>query len=167
MDKERASRTAKAIRSWLWEHWVGLLAALATATSIAMFAATFLSISAYYQLKGQADVNAHNARISKSLAIGVARATHDATQQNIDARFADCTSSEKVRAALRDQVLEGERTSSLLFKLLPSLDTPEVHRLVARERARQLKAYKPRDCGKYAISSVPVKQRKFFTIPPA
>lgn len=78
---------------------------------------------------------------------------------NVQARFEDCLSSESLRAALRAEVLAGKRTNPLLFKLLPSLDTPHVHRLVRQERRQELHAFRPLNCRAFALETVPPGQR--------
>jgi hypothetical protein len=155
-----------------WRHWPRALGVLAIVTAVALLVTVTLSIVSAAQLS---DTVAANKRLglqlerqvaaSRRLAARVAVVQHDSVQQNIDARYSDCQGSEKVRAALRDQVRRSAKTDPLLFRLLPSLDTPEVRHLVRAERARQLKAYAPRDCRDYAIASVPVGQRSRYTIP--
>lgn len=93
------------------------------------------------------------------------RQGHAAIQQNVNARYDDCLNAEEVRASLRIQVEQGRRTEPVLYKLVPSLNTPEVRAIVAANRARQLKAYAPRDCKKYALASVPVGQRSLHDVP--
>lgn len=90
---------------------------------------------------------------------------HQNIQQNVKARYDDCVGGEQVRTALREQVINGARTDKLLYHLLPSLNTPIVHELVAQSRADQLKAYAPRDCSAYALAAVPPLQRHSYHAP--
>lgn len=90
---------------------------------------------------------------------------HDAIQQNVRARYDDCLNGEQVRQALRQQVQDSKRTDPLLYKLLPQLDTPEVRDLVRKRRARQLRAYAPRDCREFALAAVPPENRRLYRVP--
>lgn len=91
--------------------------------------------------------------------------SHAQAQANVSARYDDCQGGEDVRAALRAQVDEGKRTDPLFYKLLPSLNTPEVRELVRTRRERQLKAYAARDCRTYALAAVPERERASFHVP--
>jgi hypothetical protein len=95
------------------------------------------------------------------------RQAHAVVQQNVNARYDDCLSGERVRESLRLEVEDGRRTDPLLYKLIPALDTPEVRDLLAERRARQLRSYAPRDCVAYALSSVPEAQRMLYRVPEA
>jgi hypothetical protein len=79
----------------------------------------------------------------------------DAVQANIDARYDDCQQIEALKTAGRAQVRSGERTEPLLYELVPSLDTPQVHQIIERDRARQLKAYEKGSCSAYAREAIP------------
>jgi cell division protein FtsB len=155
-----------------WRHWPKALGALAIVTTVVLLVTVALSIISATQLSDTVAANRllgqqlqQQVKASRALAARVAVVQHDVVQQNIDARYSDCQGSEKVRAALRDQVRRSAKTDPLLFRLLPSLDTAEVRRLVRVERARQLKAYAPRSCRSYAIASVPAGQRSQYTVP--
>lgn len=155
-----------------WRHWPKALGLLTIITAAALLVTVTLSIMSAARLSDTVAANRvlseqlqQQVRSSRLLAARVAIVQHDVVQQNIDARYSDCQGSERVRAALRDQVRRSARTDPLLFRLLPSLDTVEVRRLVHAERDRQLKAYAPRSCRSYAIASVPAGQRSLYTIP--
>jgi hypothetical protein len=93
---------------------------------------------------------------------------HAALQQNVNARYDDCVAGDAVREALYQQTIETERSDPLLYRLLPSLDTPEVHALIKENRARQLKAFAPRGqggCEAYALRVIPPGSRRSFRIP--
>jgi len=93
---------------------------------------------------------------------------HAALQQNVNARYDDCVAGDSVREALYQQTLDSARSDPLLFKLLPSLDTPEVHRLIAANRARQLRVFAPRGrrgCASYALRAVPPASRRSYSVP--
>lgn len=95
----------------------------------------------------------------------IALAVHTSTQSNIRARYDDCQASNRVLAALRAGVRAGKRTDPLLFKLVPSLDTPEVHALVTAQRAERLRALANKDCREYALEAVPSSERHNYTVP--
>lgn len=88
-----------------------------------------------------------------------------AIQQNVGARYDDCQNSEAVRSALRQQVEDGKRTDPVLYRLVPSLNTPEVRAIIKASRVFQLKAYAPRDCEAYALASVPPMSRDEYQVP--
>lgn len=92
-------------------------------------------------------------------------AAREFVQQTVHARYDDCQAGEEIRAALRAQVKEGKRTDPLLYKLVPSLDTPKVHQIVAEQRARQLKAYEKQRCREYALAAVPPDSRDSYRVP--
>lgn len=90
----------------------------------------------------------------------------DAVQANVTARYDDCQALEALRAAGRAQVAQGKRTEPLLYKLVPSLDTPEVHEIIERDRRRQLAAYEKADCVAYAREAIPAgAPRGAYTVP--
>lgn len=89
---------------------------------------------------------------------------HNFTQANVQARYDDCQASNVLRAALRTRVLEGKRTDPLLFKLVPSLDTPEVHAIIKAQRQRQLRAFAAKDCVEFALEAVPSGQRHNYIV---
>jgi len=98
----------------------------------------------------------------------VARLAHDSVQQNVEARYDDCVAGDAVRRALYRQTRSAERSDGLLYRLLPSLDTPEVHELVRRRRAEQLRAFRPRGragCTIYALRVVPRELRGDYRVP--
>lgn len=97
--------------------------------------------------------------------VDLAAFAHAAVQQNVQARYDDCQRGEQLRAALRAQVLASRRTNPILYKLVPSLDTPQVHRLVRAERRRQLQAYRSIDCRTYALAAVPLGHRGDYRVP--
>ena len=93
---------------------------------------------------------------------------HDSTQQNVDARYGGCIAGDELRTALYDQTLQGMRTTPLLLRLVPSLDTPTVRELIAQSNARQLQAFAPRGrdgCARYALAAVPADAREKFAVP--
>lgn len=93
------------------------------------------------------------------------RQGRELVQQNVRARYDDCLQGEQVRSALREQVEDQQRTNPLLFKLVPSLDTPEIRRIIRQRRDRQLRAYAPRDCGDFALQAVPPGDRGSYSVP--
>lgn len=93
---------------------------------------------------------------------------HAMLQQNIRARYDDCVAGDAVRRALYDQTRASARSDALLYKLLPTLNTPLVHKLVARNRKRQLAAFAPRGrrgCTAYALLAVPAGVRRGYRLP--
>lgn len=90
---------------------------------------------------------------------------HDAIQQNVNARFDDCESGNDLRMGLLAGVAQGRKTTPVLLRLVPSLNTAEVKALIRKSEARQQKAYKPRSCAPYALKSVPPAARKNYTTP--
>ena len=148
------------IELWVDRHMRLAMTTLATLAGLAIATAVFLAAGAQIRLGHEVD------RV-RELTERVARAEHSSVQQNVNARYDDCHAGEQVRAALRLQVHQGRRTDPLLYKLIPSLDTAEVHDLVAVSRRRQLKAYAPRDCRAYALAAVPAKARSRYGVPHA
>lgn len=128
-----------------------LLSVAIVAVSVIASAAIVLGAVAFQQTRVRAQQVAENARA--------------ATQQNVRARYDDCQSGNQLRAALIAQVQEGKLTEPLLYKLVPSLDTPQVHKIIADQRARQLRAYRPRNCRAYALSAVPPGMRGEYHVP--
>lgn len=93
---------------------------------------------------------------------------HSTLQQSINARYDDCRAGDVLREALTEQTQSSSRSDALLYRLLPSLDTPEVHELVRRTRADQLRAYAPRGpdgCTIYALRAVPRNATGEYTVP--
>jgi cell division protein FtsB len=95
----------------------------------------------------------------------IARAVRDRIAAVVAARHNDCQASNKVLAALRAEVRASKRTEPILYRLVPSLDTPEVHALVAAQRKRELRAFAARDCRTYALQAVPAGQRHQYQLP--
>lgn len=97
----------------------------------------------------------------------IAAIAHRSLQQSIDARYDDCIAGDAVRRALYQQAQAASRSDALLYRLLPSLDTPEVRKLVRRTRARQLRAFRPRGtdgCLIYAMRVVPKNAPGNYTV---
>lgn len=93
---------------------------------------------------------------------------HVTLQQNINARYDDCRAGDNLREALYQQTQDAARSDALLYRLLPSLDTPEVHTLVRQTRANQLSAFHPRGtygCTVYALRAAPARARDQYTVP--
>jgi hypothetical protein len=98
----------------------------------------------------------------------LAKLAHSTLQQSINARYDDCRAGDQVREALHEQARASSRSDALLYRLLPSLDTPEVHKLVRRTRADQLRAFRPRGddgCTIYALRAVPRNATGEYTLP--
>jgi hypothetical protein len=93
------------------------------------------------------------------------RDRHQAVQANVRARFDDCIAGNEVRRLRRQEIRQAALTEPLLYKLLPSLDTPEVRQVVKDNRERQLAAYADKDCKSYALEAVPVDDRDDYTVP--
>lgn len=97
----------------------------------------------------------------------LAQLTHAFSQQNVNARYDDCINGDAVRRALYQQTKASARSDALLYKSLPSLDTPQVHQLVAQTRAKQLAAFAPRGrrgCAAYALRAVPPGARDAYRV---
>lgn len=95
--------------------------------------------------------------------------SHRTLQQSIDARYDDCTAGDTVRRALYRQAQTASRSDALLYRLLPTLDTPQVRTLVRRSRRRQLRAFRPRGsdgCTIYALRVVPRDDHGRYSVPP-
>lgn len=137
------------LRDTSWGPWAA--AAVMVLFAVLASAAIVIGSLAFVRTRERAVQVAHNAQA--------------ATQQNVRARYDDCQAAEQLRAALRAQVQEGKLTEPLLYKLVPSLDTPEVHKIIADQRRRQLDAYRPRDCKTFALAAVPPGQRADFRVP--
>lgn len=90
------------------------------------------------------------------------QAVRDFTRANVRARYEDCGNINQILSALRQEVVASKRTNPVLFKLLPSLDTPEVHALVRQERRRELRTFAPRDCESYALAAIPAGRRDAY-----
>lgn len=96
------------------------------------------------------------------------RQAHAALQQSVNARYDDCLAGDVLRTALSLQVDESRRNDPLLYKLLPSLNTPEVRALVKHSRDEQVKAFKPRGaagCRAYALRVAPPNSRSSYEVP--
>jgi len=94
------------------------------------------------------------ARISDQ-AESLAEFSHATVQANIDARYDDCITLEEVKAAGRQSVEADEQAESILFDILPQLDTPKIRAIIAKARARQVDAYEQDDCLAYALEALP------------
>lgn len=94
----------------------------------------------------------------QSVEDSVARSTVVTAQQNVDARYDDCQSLNLLLAGMTTGVRESEKTLPLEYKLVPSLNTPQVKAVVRKSIRRELKAYEPRDCKAYALKAVPPGQ---------
>ncbi|HZV74578.1 MAG TPA: hypothetical protein VFF79_12745 [Conexibacter sp.] len=144
------------------EYRLRLAAVLAVVAVLVVCGTLVLGVSTYFRLRTQIQTVAALSAANRRLA-------HDVTQQNAKARYDDCQAGDRLRAALYAQALASSRTTPLLLRLVPSLDTPEVRRLAADSRTRQLKAYLPRGtrgCAQYALAVVPPRERASFHVLP-
>lgn len=82
--------------------------------------------------------------------------THAAqTRATIEARRSNCQSGNRLREGLRINVLQGQKSLPLLLQVLPQLNTPRVLALNREAVARQLRAFAPLNCTKYAEEVLP------------
>lgn len=105
---------------------------------------------------------------ARATADKVEQQAHEIVQQTVRARYDDCLSGDDIRTALYEQALASARTTPLLLRLVPSIDTPAVRRLVAENRRQQLKAFRPRGtdgCRTFALRAVPPNERSQYTVP--
>jgi hypothetical protein len=100
------------------------------------------------------------ATASRHQGIIEARDRRQAVAANVGARYDDCVEANRLRRALRDQVISQQRTQPLLLQLLPSLNTPRVLALIRATTARQLRAYHPRNCRRFADEALPRPHKK-------
>jgi len=97
------------------------------------------------------------------------RQGRSAIQQNVTARYDDCQAGDEVRRELYQQARSSGRSTRLLLRLVPSLDTRQVRRLAAKRRAHQLRTYRPRGaegCARYALRVVPPDERQSYRVLP-
>jgi hypothetical protein len=97
------------------------------------------------------------------------RQGRSAIQQNVTARYDDCRAGDEVRRALYHQARSSARSTRLLLRLVPSLDTRQVRRLAAKRRARQLRTFQPRGiggCARYALRVVLPRDRDTYRVLP-
>lgn len=92
---------------------------------------------------------------SKALAEAEIRDRAAAVAANVRARHDDCENSNRLRKALRDDVLQSKKTLPVMLALLPSLNTPQVRALVKANNANRIKSYAARDCEAYAREALP------------
>lgn len=83
-------------------------------------------------------------------------------EQNVRARYDDCINGNEIRAALLARTLEAQRTNRILFRLVPSLDNPEVHTIIRKNLARDVAAYAQKNCREYALQAVPPSDRERY-----
>jgi hypothetical protein len=117
-------------------------------------------VSAFVVLAVIVARNENNGRIADIQSTARASA-----QQNVSARYDACVGANRLRAALRQDVRDGQRQAPLLYKLLPQLDTPEIRKLSATGAAKKLKAYAAQDCVKVALAVVPPNERYRLHVP--
>lgn len=86
-------------------------------------------------------------------------------QQNIDARHDDCLQLNHIRAGLRASVQQSKVTDPILFKLVPSLNTPQVRRIVATNDKRELQEFRAIDCKAYARRAIPPGDHHRYHVP--
>lgn len=96
---------------------------------------------------------------------GLARFGRTAVQQNVNARYDDCTQFNGIRAGLRESVQQSKVTAPLFFRLIPSLNTAEVRSLVRADDRRELQEYAAVDCTSYALRAVPAGDRHHYRVP--
>jgi hypothetical protein len=136
------------------EHRIRVAAVLAVITTLVVCATLVLGVSTFVRLQTQVE------RVSEL--------AHSTTQQTVKARYDDCLAGDVVRRELYRQAFVSDRSTALLLRLVPSLDTDEVRDLAAERRARQLRAFLPRGaagCSEYALSVVPPHERSSYRVP--
>ena len=78
-----------------------------------------------------------------------------AVKANEDARRSDCESGNRLREALRVNVVQGQKNLPLILHLLPQFNNPTLLRLNREAAAYQLAQYAPLDCRAYAREAQP------------
>jgi hypothetical protein len=79
----------------------------------------------------------------------------NAIKANEAARRSDCEYGNKLREALRVNVVQGQKDLPLILRLLPQVNNPTVLRLNRESVAYQLVQYAARDCEAYALEAQP------------
>lgn len=88
-----------------------------------------------------------------------------AVQQEIRARFDDCTQLNKIRAGLRSTVQQGKVEDPLLYQLVPSLNTPRVRQIVATNERTELREFAAVSCKDYARRAIPAGDHHHYKVP--
>lgn len=95
--------------------------------------------------------------LSNQARIGeIQRERKESTGATIAARYQNCLSGNRLRAGLRINVEEGQKTLlPLLLKLVPALNTPAVLAINKASGEYQLRAFAALDCRKYSVEILP------------
>lgn len=143
-------------------HLKDLLLVLASAAIILLAVAYYTKAqdlqTAQHQIRNDIQTTARSERLLTAYAIS-------AVQQNVDARYDDCKQLDLIRAGLRSSVQQAKLTAPLLYQLVPSLNTPEVHQIVTARDKAQLLEYAAVDCETYARRAIPNGDSHHYHVP--
>lgn len=107
-------------------------------------------------LSGYAWENAEKANShTQSISITQQVDRETAVLKNVEARKDDCTQQNELRAGLRVNVEEGQKSIPLLLRAVPQLNTKEI--LAANDASvkKELRAFRAINCQEYALKALP------------